>query len=334
MAAENQTLLRQWAMLRAIPRYPLKITANELTQKLLAEQFSISKRTVERDLIQLSGIFPLINDSRNKPFGWSWQKDATSFNLPSLSNHEALILVMAEQHLTELLPNITNTVLAPHFKAAKQVLSTQHNAKYSKSWLNKVRSTSANQVLLSPVMDDVVQHVVTDALLSEKQLNISYQKHGDKAAQQYRVHPLALVRRGNLAYLIVTFFDYTDTRMLAMHRIQSAELLPDAIKIPADFDIDTEIAQGKLSFGDGNMIKLVAEFSVELGEYFYETPFSTDQTISENDAVLTVTATVADTPQLKWWLLSFGSGVKVLKPARLSKLLKVEIEQMQYIYQK
>lgn len=59
--------------------------------------------------------------------------------------------------------------------------------------------------------------------------------------------------------------------MLAMHRIKRAELLQVNANIPADFDIDVEIAKGKLSFGDGNMIKLVAEFSKVLGEYLHET---------------------------------------------------------------
>lgn len=258
-------------MLRTIPRYPLKITAGELTKKLANEQFVISKLTVERDLIELSRSFPLTQDDRNKPYGWSWQKDAISFNLPGLSNHEALMLVMTEQHLTELLPSITNDALAPYFKAAKQVLSSQYNARAINNWMNKVRTVNATQPLINPQIDASIQHCVTEALLAEKQLKVTYQKYGEDLPSEYLIHPLALVQRGNLAYLIVTFFDYTDTRMLAMHRIKRAELLQVNANIPADFDIDVEIAKGKLSFGDGNMIKLVAEFSKVLGEYLHET---------------------------------------------------------------
>ena len=112
MTSDSQTLKRQWTMLRSIPRYPSKITASELTTKLVIEQFNVSKRTIERDLIELSRSFPLTLDDRNKPYGWSWLKEAPSFNLPGLSGHESLMLAMAEDYLKELLPSITNEVLA------------------------------------------------------------------------------------------------------------------------------------------------------------------------------------------------------------------------------
>ncbi|OGQ52434.1 MAG: hypothetical protein A3J24_13235 [Deltaproteobacteria bacterium RIFCSPLOWO2_02_FULL_53_8] len=42
-----------------------------------AVNFEVSKRTVERDLISLSEIFPLISNERSRPYGWSWSKDAS-----------------------------------------------------------------------------------------------------------------------------------------------------------------------------------------------------------------------------------------------------------------
>jgi predicted DNA-binding transcriptional regulator YafY len=49
---------------------------------------------------------------------------------------------------------------------------------------------------------------------------------------------------------------------------------------------------------------------------------STDQSIEElADGKLRVTATVADTPQLHWWLLGFGAGVKVIAPRPLHQAI-------------
>jgi predicted DNA-binding transcriptional regulator YafY len=39
--------------------------------------------------------------------------------------------------------------------------------------------------------------------------------------------------------------------------------------------------------------------------------------VEENDSNITLSATVADTAQLRWWLLSFGSSVEVIEPASL-----------------
>jgi predicted DNA-binding transcriptional regulator YafY len=49
---------------------------------------------------------------------------------------------------------------------------------------------------------------------------------------------------------------------------------------------------------------------------------SNDQTLAPvSNAQTRVVATVSDTPQLRWWLLGFGDGVEVLKPAALRREL-------------
>jgi len=92
MATNQLSLLRQWNMLRLLPRGPGKMAVRELCARLRDMDFQVTERTIQRDLIELATVFPLVVDDRNKPFGWSWQKDAASFNLPGLSLPEALTL--------------------------------------------------------------------------------------------------------------------------------------------------------------------------------------------------------------------------------------------------
>ena len=70
------TLHRQWAMLRHIPSYPGKIDTGTLRRKLEVEGYLVSVRTIQRDLKMLSMVFPLLEDGRSRPYGWSWEKDA------------------------------------------------------------------------------------------------------------------------------------------------------------------------------------------------------------------------------------------------------------------
>lgn len=91
-------MYRHWHMLRRIPRYPVKITTSQLKQSLGNQGFEITARALQRDLQELSQIFPLVVDEREKPFGWSWQRDARSFDLPGMTIPEALTWAMAEQH--------------------------------------------------------------------------------------------------------------------------------------------------------------------------------------------------------------------------------------------
>ncbi len=327
------TLLRQWHMLRMIPRHPQKITARALHEKLQAEQFDVTKRTVERDLLALSEMFPLVSDERDKPYGWSWSKDAPVFNLPGLSHNEALTLAMVEQHLDNLLPSSTLSQLQPYFKAARQHLSNIPQNERIRSWLNKVRTVPPTQPLLPPVIKPAVQHTVYEALLADKQLEIKYLKRGEDKSVEYRIHPLAAVQRGSITYLYCRIFDYDDLRTLALHRIQSAAMLDDAAKAPPGFSIDDEVNSGKFGFGEGKQIRLEAIFYNGAGEHLYETPLSGDQTLAELEGGnIRLVATVADTPQLAWWLLGLGDGVEVVKPLALRKSIAETVARMQARY--
>ncbi len=320
MSRTKETLSRQWHMLRRIPRYPMKITARYLKETLDNEGFNITKRTVERDLLELSSTFPLMLDDREKPYGWSWQKNAPSFDLPSLGNNEALAMMMVEQHLTGLLPVSTIEVLKPYFKSARQHLTTIPKAKNVSSWLNKVRTVPPNQPLLPPKIKAEVQRSVTEALLLEKQLQIKYKRRGEAKILDYRIHPLALIQRGSVIYVYARIGDYEDIKILALHRIESVEILESPTDYPDGFDIDKEIAKGRFDFGSGKTIRLKAKFSADAGEHLFETPLSADQVIDQQpNGDLLVKASVADTPQLVWWLLALGAGVEVLEPPTLRK---------------
>lgn len=305
-------------MLRLIPRYPQKIKAGDLLQKLELEGFNISKRTVERDLNELSTYFPLALDDRDRPYGWSWQKDAAAFDLPGISTNEALTLVMVEQHLKNLLPNTTIDVLQPYFKRAHNFLDESQSAQRVKSWLDKVRTVQPNQTLLAPFINEEVHQVISEALLYEKQVEIQYKRRREHKFAVYRIHPLALIQRGGIIYLLVRFFDYEEIKIIALHRIQTAKLLDMAAIAPGDFDVDREIAKGRLDFGDGEVITLKALFNAEIGEHLYESPLNKNQSIElMDDGKMLISANVIDTPQLRWWLSGFADGVEVLEPLLL-----------------
>ena len=71
----RDAVIRQLHLLREVPTYPRLIGTAELQSRLAAAGFPTSQRTVQRDLVNLSRIFPLIADDA-KPQGWSWRLGA------------------------------------------------------------------------------------------------------------------------------------------------------------------------------------------------------------------------------------------------------------------
>jgi len=325
------TLKRHWALLQAIPRQPRMATATDLQGTLTAAGFAVTKRTVERDLQTLSESFALVSNERSKPFGWSWKKDAPAFTVPGLSPAGALAFHLMQKYLEPLLPVSMLRVLTPHFELADKVLGGE-TALPARSWMKKVRVVYPSQLLLPPKVDRNVYAAITEALLNERQVKTAYAPRGEGKSKEYTLHPLGIVQRGPVSYLVATAYDYEDVRLYAVHRFSGTEVLDAPVRKVA-FDLDAYIASGALGFGDGDMIRLEAVFDENAALHLYETPLSNDQTIdAAGSSRVRLRASVPDTPQLFWWLLSFGEAVEVRKPVALRRKVVETVKAMATIY--
>ena len=77
-ATTRATLSRQWALLRQLPSRSPGITSAELVWGLRDVGFIVSKRTVERDLNELTELFPVRCNSKGTPYGWYWQAELST----------------------------------------------------------------------------------------------------------------------------------------------------------------------------------------------------------------------------------------------------------------
>jgi len=311
----SDTFMRQWQMLRLIPRFPSKVSTSDLVHSLADEGFVVTRRTLQRDLAKLAVIYPLVCDERNKPFGWSWSKDAAFLDIPSMDSHTALAFWMANQHLKPLLPTTTLQTLQPHFDAATKVLNhieTNHGAP---AWRKKVRVLPQGQELKAVRIDDDVQQQVYDGLLRNRKLMVSYNSRSDDHAKEYALNPLGLVLKGGISYLVCSIKTYSDIRLLALHRIRKASVLDQPLSTPDGFDLDAYIQSGEFGFRLKGTIAFKALFSKAAALHLGERPLSDTQTMGvQDDGRMLITASIQDTSELRWWLHGFGSQVEVLQP--------------------
>ena len=72
----GSSIVRQWHLLALLPRGPRRIDTASLENQLRARGLAAHRRTIQRDLIELGRIFPIVSDERKKPYGWCWADDA------------------------------------------------------------------------------------------------------------------------------------------------------------------------------------------------------------------------------------------------------------------
>jgi len=302
-------------MLRLIPRHPRRIDTGRIRDELEQQGYSISLRSIQRDLNKLSSVLPLCSD-QSKPQGWWWQADAELLEIPGLDPQAALVFKMAEQHLKHVIPASTLDSLRPWFRAANGVLDAQTNG--VGGWMDKVRILPSGPPLIPPKVNPDVQSAIYQGLLEGRRLALKYKPRGAKSAKAYEINPMAIVLRGHLIYIVCTLWDYTNPMQMLMHRVVSASVLDTPASCPDGFDVDRYIAEGEFGYRLGPPIKLVADFDHAAAQIFHETPISSDQQLLDGaNGTIRLTATVVDTQELRAWLLGFGRSITIIEPAAL-----------------
>ena len=342
---KNSTLLRQWEMMRNLTvsrsdrqqggRWD-KVSA--ITDRLNNSGYEVSRRTVQRDLHELREIFPIeLNDKNPRDYGWRWMKDA-NLNIPGISASEALAMRLVEMHLKQLMPDTMLEGLQGIFSLARTKLDeiAKNNSGQVKDWLDKVRVVPPSQPLLAPRVNEEIQANIYQALLENRQITASYQPMGHEQPKDYLLHPLGIIMRGSVSYLVASARNYDEARLYALHRFKSVEMLDAVAKTPDGFSLDSAIAGGLADFASqGGGLRLEIRCTEAVAAYLAETPLAVDQEISkESDGWSRVTATVNDTWQLRWWLLAQGAGVEVCAPISLREETKNVLSDALVLYER
>lgn len=315
MEESGQAIARQWEMLKGIPRSPLKVTTAELGAKLLDRGYGVSRRTIERDLHALSTHFPLVLDDRSRPYGWSWAKDAQFEFMPKLTAPQSVALLLARTHLNTLLPQSMLKELAPIFDTAVHTVAGTG----WRDWHRRTAIVPMGIPHIPPKLSPDVLVVVQAALAHRRCITAQYRAKGAHQSKAMTIHPLGLLSRGPVIYLICTLFDYGDVRQLALHRLSAPLETEVRAKEPEGFDFQYYVRTEARSYGSGGPIRLIARFTAASAEHLREMPLSEDQTWRELEGIgkVEISATVEDDELLRWWLLGFGSSVQVIKPVAL-----------------
>ena len=173
-----------------------------------------------------------------------------------------------------------------------------------------------------------VLEVVQEALLADSPLSCHYYSaHRDKE-HHFTLNPLGLMQRSNTTYLIATAEPFDDIRQFVLHRFRKVSKLEVACNRPEGFSLPGYIAQGAMQFGDCEPIALRAWISDDLARLVRETPIAEDMrlTLDEQGGGEILEATVRNSWELLWWLLSHSGKIRVLAPEALREAVLARLE--------
>nr|WP_282444886.1 WYL domain-containing protein [Idiomarina sp. ATCH4] len=187
----------------------------------------------------------------------------------------------------------------------------------------------------APEINQDILDSVQIALLRNRCLTVTYKPVAHPKQKHYILHPLALVQRGVSIYLVARVDPYNDVLLFVIHRMTTAKLLEEKIATaPNGFKLSRYLNQGALQFSDGNVFNLQAYINNDLAGHLEETPISLDQEVARKASSNLLTATVVDSWQLRWWILSQGDKIEVIKPTELRTEIQASLQNALKNYQR
>lgn len=333
--------IRHLELLELLPVYPKFFTVNRLVSTLANEhQYKDLdeqniKRNLQRDLKQLEQYG--ITESGDSPEGFKWSlvKDSMYLNA-QLSPADALCFAIIEQFVQPIMPNLLSPYLTRIFEKSAHLLNnlTYHNK--LKTWLDKVYIENKGQPLIPAKIDNEVRCSVYDALLAENLLQLKYKNKSGELSDA-SVHPLGLVVRTHIQYLIVQYRGYDDIRMLAMNRITACENTHEHFDYPTNFNLKKYVLNGTTGLAyDEQPIEFEGVFTGYAAELIVETPIAENQqaTIyaSATADKLLVKASLTMNYDFETWLLGLANYVEVLKPISLRNSIREKLNAASNLY--
>lgn len=333
MSQAKDTLLRLFALLRLIPTEPQRIATPTLLEKLRDRGFSVTLRSLQRDLNRLSIPFSLQCDDSEVPFRWSFTRDAP-LDLEDMDAPTALALYLSESHLKTLLPQMVLDQLGPQFRRARNFLDGIGGNGLA-DWAHRVRALPNGKALLPAALAPQVWGQVSAGLLERRQLLVTYQSRSKGALKQFRLHPAGLVSRHAISYLLASVEGYSDLRQFALHRIRQVQLLDEPATPHTRSAVDRYIASGAFSLRQGDSdIELIADIHPKIAALLGETPLSREQTLSElpGSDWQRLHAKVPLDRETLWWIFGLNDHIRVHAPQTWADEIRQRLQSMQELY--
>ena len=334
MSQAKDTLLRLFALLRLIPTEPQRIATPTLLEKLRDRGFSVTLRSIQRDLSRLSIPFSLQCDDSETPFRWSFTREAP-LKLEDMDAPTALALFLSESHLTPILPQSVLDQLGPQFRRARNFLNGLGGNGLA-DWAKRVRSLPNGKTLLPAQVSAHTWAQVSAGLLERKQLEVFYHSRSKGELKRFRLHPAGLVSRHAVSYLLASVDGYSDLRQFALHRITEVSVLEEAGHEHESFDVDAYIASGVFSYREAEaQVELIADVRPQIAALLNETPLSQQQTLSNvsEQGWHRLHATVPLDRETLWWIFALNENIRLHAPQVWVDEVRERLNSMQALYQ-
>jgi predicted DNA-binding transcriptional regulator YafY len=313
-------LTRQWRLIQMIDR-PQGVTVDDAARDL-----ACTVRTIWRDLdvLQQAG-FPLYTERAADGNRGVWRvREEFKRALPlKLTLGELVALLMSRDLLTPLGVSVLGPEVASAFAKIQAALS-RDALKLIAQMRDRLGVRGAGAKLQAPAAEHLPR--IHTALAERRTLRTRYYSASRDREDARDIDPYHLTFHNGGLYLVGHCHLRDAVRIFAVERMRSVELGRGRFEVPASFDAEKYLA-GAWGMLRGDVVTVRVVFARGLARYIRERVWHPSQKLRDlPDGRVEMTLRVADTLEVRRWILGFGVQAEVLAPEGLREALRAEAE--------
>ncbi|HOD54537.1 MAG TPA: transcriptional regulator [Candidatus Cloacimonadota bacterium] len=324
---EEKAFFRQWCILQSIYAH-----ANRgISLKSLAEERGVSKKTIQRDIFYLSTLsFPIYSE-HDQDHNQVYYKMLSHYKFPSISlNQDEFMSLLFIFKSAFPLQAYFDGVIKDCFDKMHSQSSPELIKFYQKVW-NYILPDTRASIPWSEESGKSLSQIIS-AILQGKKLKFKYNSIYSGKQKEHTVTVLCLKQHEHNFYIAGFSTAKNKVLIYAINRMSEAIILPEP-KDHINFDAGKFFEDSFGIYpGKGFQVRLL--FKKELVPYISERiwhPKQKSKVLEDGNLLLELPATSLS--EIRKFVMSYGSGVKVLDPPELIDEIKKTIDEMYREYE-
>jgi predicted DNA-binding transcriptional regulator YafY len=289
-----------------------------------AADLDCTVRTIWRDLRVLEDAgFPIYDDPGADGKRSVWRvRDDFKQRLPlKLTLSELASLVMSRDLLAPVGASVLGLAVTAAYDKIVGVLS-----KDARDLLDEMRQMIGVRLLGAKLQSPVEEFVprLQTALVERRMVRIRYHSFHRNEESERTIDPYHLTYFNGGLYLVAYCHLRKSIRIFAVERVRAIDVERTKFMPPADFDV-ARYLNNALGILRGEIVTVRVAFVAAVARYIRERLWHPSQQFRDlSDGRLEVTLKVADTLEVRRWILGYGVQAEVLEPAALREALRAE----------
>ena len=289
----------------------------------MAEEYEVSTKSILRDIDYLKNQCDAPIEYNPSKKGYYYTEETYKMPAINISASDLFAIAIAQKALQQHEDTPIYDKLVNVFERIEDSLPDK--VSIHPGWVDNRISIIQHQ---KTTIHTQTWSTIADALQQNKTLSMRYRKPQDSQANNRRVDPYHLVNYQGEWYLIG--YCHLRERILtfAVSRIECATITSDTFNEPSDFDHNQYSATRFGIFSSEESYHIEVFFDRKHAPYILERQWHPSQEISINDdGSLVLSMTTSHLFAVKQWILSWGTGAKVIKPETLRAEIRDELKQ-------